>query len=108
VVYGVSVPGADGRAGMAALRSDGSFDLPTFRSLARERLPAYARPQFLRLCKSIDMTETFKPKKQVLMKESFDPQSTSDPIYMEDAAADAYVRLEEAIYARIQSGALRL
>ncbi|MEA2840596.1 MAG: fatty-acyl-CoA synthase [Methylobacteriaceae bacterium] len=108
VVYGVSVPGADGRAGMAALTVDDGFDLPTFRSLARERLPAYARPLFLRLCKSIDMTETFKPKKQVLVKEGFDPQSTTDLIYMEYAGADAYVRLDEAIYASIQSGALRL
>jgi fatty-acyl-CoA synthase len=108
VIYGVAVPGADGRAGMAALTVDGSFDLSGLRALARQRLPAYARPVFVRLCKGIAMTETFKPKKQALMSEGFDPQSTDDPIYVEDAAANAYVRLDQANYARIHSGALRL
>jgi fatty-acyl-CoA synthase len=108
VIYGVAVPSADGRAGMAALMVGGGFVLSTFRSLARERLPAYARPLFLRVCRTIDLTETFKPKKQALVSEGFDPRASDDPIYVEDAAADAYVRVDEAIYGQIQRGEVRL
>jgi fatty-acyl-CoA synthase len=108
-VYGVSVPGADGRAGMAAIAVDEStFALQEFRSLGKERLPSYARPLFVRLCGAIDMTETFKPKKQALAREGFNPKATSEPIYVADAAADAYVRLDEALYNNIQTGAFRL
>jgi len=70
-------------------------------------LPFYARPLFVRLCSAIDVTETFKPKKQALVSEGFNPQATSDPIYVEDRATDAYVPLNEAIYRRIASGELR-
>jgi fatty-acyl-CoA synthase len=108
VVYGVAVPGADGRAGMAAITAEPSFDLPALHALATERLPGYARPLFVRLCRQIDVTETFKPKKQALMNDGYDPRATSDPIYVEDRATDAYVRLDEAIYAAIQRGDLRL
>jgi fatty-acyl-CoA synthase len=108
VVYGVEVPGADGRAGMAAITAQPDLDLQALHSLARERLPSYARPVFIRLCRQIDVTETFKPKKQVLMSEGFDPRATSDPIYVEDRAADAYLRLDEAIYAAIQRGEFRV
>jgi fatty-acyl-CoA synthase len=107
VVYGVAVPGADGRAGMAAVTADATFDLLTFHSVAKERLPPYARPLFVRLCGAIDVTETFKPKKQALVTEGFNPQATSDPIYVEDRATDAYVPLNEAIYRRIESGEFR-
>jgi fatty-acyl-CoA synthase len=108
-VYGVSVPGADGRAGMAAIAVDEStFALQEFRSLGKERLPSYARPLFVRLCGAIDMTETFKPKKQALAREGFDPKATGDPLYVADAAADTYVRLDDALYNKIQTGAFRL
>jgi fatty-acyl-CoA synthase len=107
VVYGVAVPGTDGRAGMAAVTADATFDLLAFHSVAKERLPFYARPLFVRLCSAIDVTETFKPKKQALVSEGFNPQATSDPIYVEDRATDAYVPLNEAIYRRIASGELR-
>jgi fatty-acyl-CoA synthase len=108
VVYGVEVPGADGRAGMAAITAQPDLNLQALHSLARERLPSYARPVFIRLCRQIDVTETFKPKKQALMSEGFDPRATSDPIYVEDRAAEAYVRLDEAIYAAIRRGEFRV
>jgi fatty-acyl-CoA synthase len=108
VVYGVSLPGADGRAGMAALSAGPDFNLRAFHSVARERLPSYARPLFIRLCRQIDVTETFKPKKQALVSEGFDPRAISDPIYVEDRAADAYVPLDEAAYAAIQRGEFRV
>jgi fatty-acyl-CoA synthase len=107
VVYGVTLPGADGRAGMAAIMADDAFALITFHSVAKERLPAYARPLFVRLCAAIETTETFKPKKQALMSEGFDPRATTDAIYVEDRAKDAYVPVTEAIYGKISRGELR-
>ena len=50
-VYGVQVPGHEGRAGMAALTlAEGTpFDPAAFHAYARARLAPYALPVFLRL-----------------------------------------------------------
>ncbi len=108
VVYGVQVPGSDGRAGMAALVVDGSFDLTAFRLTARERLPAYARPVFVRLLSTLDATGTFKPRKQELVQAGFDPQRVSDPLYVDDPCAGRYVSLDARVYAALTSGRSRL
>ena len=62
VVYGVEVPGADGRAGTAALVVDSRFDLTEFRADVARRLPAYARPVFVRLLRKLETTGTFNPR----------------------------------------------
>jgi fatty-acyl-CoA synthase len=108
VVYGVQVPGNDGRAGMAALVVDARFDLIAFREVARERLPSYARPVFLRLLTSLEATGTFKPKKQDLMREGFDPQRIGGPLYFEDARVGRYVPVDATLYAQLMSASLRL
>ncbi len=46
-VYGVRVPGADGRAGMAALVVEETIDLNGLHKHLERELPAYARPLFL-------------------------------------------------------------
>ena len=50
VVYGVEVPGAEGKAGMAAiLQEEGEkLDLDLLASGLRKALPSYARPMFVR------------------------------------------------------------
>jgi fatty-acyl-CoA synthase len=70
-------------------------------------LPACARPLFVRICAQIDMTETFKPRKQALASEGFDPRATYDPIYVDDRSADAYVLIDEGAFAKIQWGEVR-
>src|SRR4029078_13597291 len=45
-VYGVTVPGGDGRAGMAAIAVEPGFELAAFREHLATRLPEYARPVF--------------------------------------------------------------
>ena len=59
-VYGVAVPGTEGAAGMATLVADGALDFAELRRHLARRLPAYARPLFLRLKDRIDTTATFK------------------------------------------------
>jgi len=108
VVYGVTVPGADGRAGTAALVVDATFDLTAFRAHLQERLPAYARPVFVRLIRSIESTGTFKPRKQDLVQAGFDPARISDPLYFDDPRAQAYVALDAALFAAISAGAVRV
>ena len=48
-VYGVRVPGAEGRAGMAALVAEDELDLDGLSRHVARQLPAYARPIFLRI-----------------------------------------------------------
>jgi fatty-acyl-CoA synthase len=106
IVYGVAVPGADGRAGMALLAADGTPDLEEI-ARALEALPRYARPLFLRVRRSLDVTATFKPKRREMADEGFDLARVRDPLYVFDAETQAYVALDAARFAAIQSGAMR-
>ena len=108
VVYGVIVPGADGRAGTAALQVNGDFDLAAFRAEVATRLPPYARPVFLRIVSALEATATFKPRKQELMQAGFDPGRVSDPLYFDDPRSRRYVPLDAALFAAILSGELRI
>ena len=107
-VYGVTVPGADGRAGMTALVVESGFDLAVFRRELVERLPDYARPVFVRVVPGLELTGTFKLRKQDLALEGYDPTRVRDALYVEDRQVQAYVRLEESGYARLIGGQLRL
>ncbi len=107
-VYGVSIPGADGRAGMAALVVDETFELSRLRSHVATHLPSYARPLFVRIAPAIELTATFKLNKQELARQGFDPAAVSDELYFDDAGRQAYVRLDPALFERISSGELRL
>ena len=107
-VYGVTVPGRDGRAGMAAVTVDGNLDLAAFRAHLVKQLPEYARPLFLRIQGEIDITSTFKQKKVDLVRQGFDPTEIRDPIYFSDPASQSYVRLDQELYQRIQAGQVRM
>ena len=107
-VYGVPVPGTEGAAGMAALVTDGALDFAELRRHLARRLPPYARPLFLRLKDRIDATATFKPDKTALKRENFDLTVVRDPIYFDDPEQGAYVRLDAALYERIDAGKVRV
>ncbi len=105
-VYGVAVPGSEGKAGMAAIKIEGVPDLERIAAVLEQTLPAYARPLFLRLVESFEATETFKQKKGGLAAEGFDPSRIADPLFV--AVAGRYQPLTSEIHADIQSGRLRL
>ena len=72
-VYGVEIPGTNGRAGMAALHlQEESFDLDAFSAHVEEALPGYARPIFLRIQHDQETTSTFKLVKKTLREEGYD------------------------------------
>ena len=108
VVYGVEVPGHDGRAGMVAVVTDGELDLGSFRTHLTNRLPEFARPVFVRVLTEIETTGTFKPKKQDLVRSGFDPNLTTDALFVNDRDAGAFVPVDESVFECIRSGRVRL
>ena len=108
LVYGVSIPGTEGRAGMAAVVVDEDFDLAALRRHMTKRLAGYARPLFVRICDALQTTATFKPQKHDLSRQGYDPVLTSDALYFDDRAAGRFVPLDAALHERIRSGDLRL
>ncbi|MBL8549777.1 MAG: long-chain-acyl-CoA synthetase [Hyphomonadaceae bacterium] len=107
-VYGVKVAAADGRAGMAALATAKDFDLAGFHAFAARELPAYARPMFVRLKQDIETTGTFKYRKVDLVRDGFDPSALTDPIYFDNPETKVFEPVTPKLFARIQSGAIRL
>lgn len=107
-VYGVTVPGADGRAGMAAVAVGPDFDLAAFREHLAARLPDYARPVFVRVVSAIEITGTFKLRKQDLAAEGFDRTRITDALYFDDRQQRAYRVLDQSLYEMLQSGKLRV
>ena len=108
-VYGVALPGTDGRAGMAALVADAGagLDLAAFRAHLVRCLPDYARPLFLRIRSAMDVTATFKHTKSESVRQGYDPAGTDDAIYFDDPDRHAFVRLDQTTYDRIQRGRIR-
>jgi fatty-acyl-CoA synthase len=107
-VYGVAVPGTDGRAGMAALVVEGGkLDLDAFKAHVEKNLPSYSRPIFLRLQPEIEVTGTFKHRKVELVKEGFDPNLIKEPLFFMEPVHAKYVPLTPDLYARIKAGELR-
>jgi fatty-acyl-CoA synthase len=106
-VYGVAVPGQDGRAGMAALVVDERFDPMSLAERCARELPAYARPLFLRLLPQIEVTGTFKHRKVELVKEGFDPAVIANPLYFLDGER-GYVKLDPELHGRIVRGEQRV
>jgi len=107
IVYGVAAPGYEGRAGMAAVVVDeiAEFDLAGLRAHIEAALPAYARPLFLRFRTELEATGTFKPKKSALVADGFDPARVDEPLFFDDRSANAYRRLDAALFEAIVSGA---
>jgi fatty-acyl-CoA synthase len=106
-VYGVQIPGADGRAGMAEIICAGAPDLPALREHLLACLPRHALPVLLRIRSEIDLTPTFKQKKNAAKQGGYDPATCPDALYVHDPKRRAFVTLDQALYECIQAGRLR-
>lgn len=91
-VYGVEVPGAGGRAGMAAikLRDGAAFDGAALAATVCGRLPSYAQPLFVRVLESMVHTSTFKSRKVELREQAYGPD-VDDPLYVLAGRDEGYV-----------------
>ncbi|CAG5928905.1 unnamed protein product, partial [Menidia menidia] len=108
-VYGVSVPGVEGKAGMAAIAHTGwNFDLDAFWMAVQSALPSYARPVFLRLLPSVDMTGTFKISKMRLQREGYKPQHTVEKIYFLNSHSGRYEAVTDELCDAIKQGRVSL
>ncbi len=105
-VIGVEVPGAEGRAGLAAivLKEGEELDVNAFSEHVAGELPAYARPVFLRILPQLDTTGTFKMVKGDLRKEGYDPQKVSDPLYVLRPGSSLYEPLDQSLARDILEG----
>jgi acyl-CoA synthetase (AMP-forming)/AMP-acid ligase II len=101
-VYGVAVPGAEGRAGMASLHVNGGFDIEQLGGYVIENFPVYQRPYFVRVQHEMQVTGTFKHLKVAYRNEGYDPRKSSDPVYFLDG--DRYVRIDDRLYQRLAAG----
>jgi len=108
VVFGVEIPGTEGRAGMAVIPDpERMVDLDTLHSGVTEKLPSYARPMFVRFVKELTSTGTHKLKKVDLQKEGFNVEKTSDEVYMLDSKTKSYKKLDKETYNNILNGNVR-
>jgi len=106
-VYGVTMPGGDGRAGMAAVIPEGdseAFNLTGLADHFQRSLPTYGVPKFIRMSTELALTPTHKIKKVDLKKEGFNPDAAGDAIYVLLPGASAYEPMTKGIYAEIQEG----
>ncbi|XP_060108620.1 long-chain fatty acid transport protein 1 [Heteronotia binoei] len=108
-VYGVEVPGVEGKAGMAAIADpEAKLNPNVLYQEMQKVLPPYARPIFLRLLPQVDTTGTFKIQKTRLQRENYDPHQTSDRLYFLDVKLGKYLPLDESTFERIQAGKVSL
>uniref|UniRef100_A0A8C1WFT4 long-chain-fatty-acid--CoA ligase n=1 Tax=Cyprinus carpio TaxID=7962 RepID=A0A8C1WFT4_CYPCA len=109
-VYGVRVPGHEGRIGMAAVKVMDRMEFEckkTFDHVCRF-LPVYARPRFIRIQSSMDVTATFKQLKLKLVEAGFNPSMTTDRLYFLCERERTYVSLTPFIYQQILSHSIKL
>ena len=122
-VYGVEVPGHEGRAGCAALAvapdQRNNFDWKGLATYARQRLPGYAVPVFLRVLDGeIGRTASHnnKQNKVALRAEGVDPSKKGskvpggekDQLFWISPQSDRYVRFEDKAWLDIVQGTARL
>jgi len=109
-VYGVKMPGGDGRAGMISIIPECNIDQFDFSKLAeffQTALPSYTVPKFIRLKADLECTATHKIKKFDLKKEGFNPAEIEDSIYVLLPGEIKYELLTDEIYAEIMANKYR-
>lgn len=109
-VYGIPVPYHEGRIGMSAikLKEGQPFDGEKLYAKVVDYLPNYARPRFVRIQDSIEVTGTYKQRKVELVKEGFNPLIVKDPLYFLDETNKIYTPMTQQIYNAILEKTLKL
>ncbi|PGG96349.1 hypothetical protein AJ79_09622 [Helicocarpus griseus UAMH5409] len=119
-VYGVSVPNHEGRAGCAAILIDpdhrAKFDFAAFARHARQKLPKYAVPVFVRLVQASSHIHNHKQNKVPLRDEGIDPdkvgtkveEGKNDQFLWLLPQADTYVQFGPGDWANLGRGQVRL
>ena len=118
-VYGVTVPGHEGRAGCAALHLTVPADEAYLADLLRycqKNLPRYAVPVFLRVVKRSSHIHNHKQNKVGLRQEGVDPERVGthekeggeDVFFWWQPSTDAYVPFQTEDWGRLDKREVRL
>ncbi|KAK8879022.1 AMP-binding enzyme [Apiospora arundinis] len=113
-VYGIGLPGHDGKAGMAAIYFDPatkSFDYDGLLKHARTHLPKYAVPIFIRRIKERSATHNNKQNKVPLKNEGIDPSKVNgDPLFWisEQGKGSSYAPFTEKEWDELNAGKAKL
>ncbi|MFG0720775.1 long-chain-acyl-CoA synthetase [Pseudomonas sp. GLN_6] len=109
VVYGVEIPGTNGRCGMAALRlSEGQpLEGAALAAHLDAELPVYAAPLFIRLLGEVETTGTFKYKKADLKQAAYDPTRVQEPLWVRLPGESCFTPLDHALFSAISQQAYR-
>ena len=109
IVYGVKVPGCEGRAGMAAIVDpDDEVAMGDLFPRLVDHLPSYAIPMFVRKIKESVLTETKKYQKVKMRDEGFDCEVVSDPVYFLHPKEISYIKLSTELCDELRDGKFRL
>lgn len=122
-VYGVQLPGYEGRAGCAAiLLTDNAFDtqnnvapkqevLDSMAAFALNSLPRYAVPIFVRVVKELQITGNNKQQKVSLRKDGADPElvgAAGDQLFWLKPGSMRYERFGSTQWSAVRHGTARL
>ncbi len=105
-IYGVEIPGTDGRAGMAAIVfKDGlqseNIDLESISAHIIGNLPAYARPIFIRVLDELPTTTTHKLQKNDLRDQAYHLEKVSHELLVLKPGESVYSKLDSDFYDKI-------
>ncbi|KPP72899.1 hypothetical protein Z043_108064 [Scleropages formosus] len=106
----VFVKGNEGRAGMTAIiiKPDRRFDGKKLFQHVLDHLPSYARPLFVRIQETMEVTGTLKQLKFRLVESGFNPSMITEAVYFLDYTGKCYVPLTNSMYNSIVSGQQKL
>ena len=106
-VLGVSIPGNDGRAGLAELVIDDDFNLTAFKRHLDMTLPSYARPVFIQVLRGLKVTETQKHSRLKPDLAQIDPNSPDFMLYAINPSRTEYVRVDSEMHRAFLCGGIR-
>ncbi|CAC9892227.1 unnamed protein product [Aureobasidium pullulans] len=111
-VYGVALPNHDGRAGCAAVMlksAPSSQVLKEIAAHAREKMPKFAIPLFLRVVKEFEVTGTAKYTKHGLREQGVDPGKVGeDGLFWLPVGAEAYTEFGKRDWDGVVGGGVKL
>ena len=110
-IYGVELPGHDGRAGCAATVLDREVDNKLLASIAdhvHQQLPKYAVPVFLRVTKEIQATGNNKQQKHILRNQGVHPEKVDPEDKLYWLRGGTYVEFQLKDWGAIEAGQVKL
>ena len=109
MVFGVRVPGHEGRCGMAviSLNQEEKLEWDKFTEHINRRMPEHARPVFLRITESIGYNELLSEKAAMLKRESYLPDEVHDQLFYYDLEKNKYLKFtaetfEDLVHRKLQ------